>query len=429
MILELRNGIVIYPDGNRLKMREDSIFIDQGKIVQDLAGKTPDRIIDCGGRIILPGLVNAHHHIYSCLAKGIPVRESLDNFEGVLKKLWWRLDRTLNEEDVILSTALTLEDCIRYGVTTIFDHHISSSFIRDSLKRMGEVFDAYELNGVLCFEISGRNGQEVFLQSLEENLRFYEEARGNLRGMIGMHASFTLSDDQLQEISRQIDNAPIHIHVAEAPYDAIITREKYKRGLIERLDYYGLLNPDSLLIHCNLLSDEELEVLARKPVFAAHNIESAMNNALQAGNIHKMIEKGIRVVSGTDGMSSDILSALRMASFYTKQLNRNPDIGYTEFESMLLQGWNLKTNFGYPLGIQSGEAADIAVMDYIPVTPIDPGNIVGHLLFGACGREARWVLKGHSILLDDGILCNRCEDRSLEKSKRAAQRLHERFVK
>ena len=347
---------------------------------------------------------------------------------GILEKLWWRLDRTLNEEDVILSTAQTLEDCIRSGVTTVFDHHISSSFIDGSLQRMGEVFDAYGLNGVLCFEISGRNGKEIFRQSLEENIRFRRQAKGNLRGVIGLHASFTLSDDELREIVDRIDGAPIHIHVAEAEDDVRVTREISGLGILERLDKFDLLNPDSLLVHCNLLEESEMKEISGLPVFVVHNIESAMNNALTVGNIHRMIEMGAKVAAGTDGMSSNILRAMRTSVLYTKQLNRDPDVGYEEFQSMLLRNWQMKLSYDFPLGIREGEKADLTVFDYVPVTPIHDGNLIGHLLFGVAESTARWVIKDRDILLDDGrLMSDFCEDR-LTKNRVIAERLHERFL-
>ncbi len=426
MRIELRNCTRIHPGKTGLTLVQGPIYIKDGNIVEQL--DTVDRIIDCGGRILLPGLVNAHHHIYSALAKGIPSTGPLNDFQGILDKLWWRLDRTLNEEDIILSTAQTMEDCIRCGVTTVFDHHISSSFIDGSLERMGEVFDAYGLNGVLCFEISGRNGREVFRQSLEENIRFRANAKGNLRGIIGLHASFTLTDEQLDEISSRIDGAPIHIHVAEAADDIRITREISDMGIIERLEKHGLLTPNSLLVHCNLLDESEMRKLAELPLFVVHNIESAMNNALDIGNIHKMIALGMHVAAGTDGMSSNILKALRTSFLYTRQLNRNPDIGYAEFQSMLLESWRMKEAYGFQLGVNPGEKADLAVFDYIPVTPVHEGNLVGHLLFGVAESAARWVIKDRDILLDDGrLVCDFCEDR-LEKNRTIAERLHERFT-
>ncbi len=426
MRIELRNCLQIMPVDSGLALHEAPVFIRDGVICEELV--SADRVIDCGGRIVLPGLVNAHHHIYSNLAKGIAVAGPMRGFSGILEKLWWRLDRTLNEEDVILSTAQTLEDCIRSGVTTVFDHHISSSFIDGSLQRMGEVFDAYGLNGVLCFEISGRNGKEIFRQSLDENIRFRSRAKGNLRGVIGLHASFTLSDEQLREIAERIDGAPIHIHVAEAEDDIRVTREISGLGIVERLWKFGLLNRNSLLVHCNLLEESEMREVAHLPVYVVHNIESAMNNALTIGNIHRMIKLGVRLAAGTDGMSSNILKALRTSVLYTKQLNRDPDIGYGEFQSMLLQNWNMKRTYGFPLGLTKGETADLAVFDYVPVTPIHDGNLIGHLLFGVAESTARWVIKDRNVLLDDGRLVSDCCDDRLSKNRRIAQRLHERFI-
>ena len=91
-------------------------------------------MLDLDGALVLPGLVNAHTHLYSALARGMPgPAEPPKSFVEILEKVWWRLDRALDEESVYLSALVGAIEAARSGTTLVFDHHSSPSFIRGSL--------------------------------------------------------------------------------------------------------------------------------------------------------------------------------------------------------------------------------------------------------------------------------------------------------
>ena len=97
----------------------------------DVRGAHPDaQFLDAGGGLILPGLVNLHHHFYSALARGLDPGTPMRDFPEILDRLWWRLDRALDRDTVRLSARLSALDCVRRGCTTVFDHHASPSCIR-----------------------------------------------------------------------------------------------------------------------------------------------------------------------------------------------------------------------------------------------------------------------------------------------------------
>ena len=215
MNLEIRGAYIVTPQDDGTKVEKKTLFIQDGKIHFNKPFNEPDRIIDATNKIIFPGLTNAHHHIYSTLSKGVPCDVPFKDFMGNLKNLWWTLDHSLNKEDMVLSTAIAMKDAISQGVTTVFDHHISG-YTENALSDMADVFDAYGVSGTLAFEISDRNGEEFFQKSLDENVRFAKAQKGkSVQGMIGLHASFTLSDKSLQKIADASEDFPVHVHVAE----------------------------------------------------------------------------------------------------------------------------------------------------------------------------------------------------------------------
>ncbi|MCF7919267.1 MAG: amidohydrolase family protein [Candidatus Cloacimonetes bacterium] len=399
----LKNGLFVYPEEGHFRISQGDMAIVEGIIQEKIPEDRPFIEINCEGKVVMPGLVNAHHHIYSTLSKGIPCETPFHNFLGNLENLWWRLDRSLTEEDMLLSTVLTMEECLKQGVTTVFDHHISVPFIENSLSKMAEVFEAYGVQGTLAFEISDRNGKDIFARSLAENLRFAAEER-KVKGMLGMHASFTLSDESMGEIAAKSGNLPIHIHVGEDVYDGEKCRTDHSMSVLARLDKFGLLRKNSLLVHCSNLDAGELEILTGKPVFVAQAVDSNMNNGLNVADFHKLWEQGIACVVGTDGMHSSALKALKNSYLMLKYQNRNADIGFGEMGSMLWQGYKLKTDWGFDLGINAGEKADLAVFDYLPATPLNDETFLGHFIFGITEAKAQYVVKGGEVPLFDNEL-------------------------
>ncbi len=152
----------------------------------------------------MPGLVNAHTHLYSSLARGLTADIApSSNFVETLEHLWWRLDRALTEDDVRASAAVGAIDLIRNGTTTIVDHHASQTAIAGSLSVVGEALADVGLRANLCFEVSDRNGARARDAGLSENERFATEAAGRpdgamLTASVGLHASMTLSDEALE---------------------------------------------------------------------------------------------------------------------------------------------------------------------------------------------------------------------------------------
>jgi cytosine/adenosine deaminase-related metal-dependent hydrolase len=350
----------------------------------------------------MPAFTNAHHHIYSTLSKGIPCQLPLKDFEHALKNLWWTLDKTLAKDHVQLSTIITSRDSLLNGVTTVFDHHISCGFIENSLSEMAQILSDHEISGSLCFETSDRNGEEIFERSLKENLRFENEARDkNIKGMIGLHAAFTLSDKSLKKISEAIGKKSIHIHIAEGELDEIQSNKFYNMNVIERLNSFGLLNDRSFLVHCSNLNEKELEVISGKNLYIVQAVDSNMNNAQNIGKTSRFMKKNIRVLSGTDGMTSNMLKSWKNTFLVLKYLNQDPDTGFAEMNSLLHNSYNLKNSLGLSLGVFENEPADLVILDYEPATIFSNDTFLAHFIYGITESRVQYVIKNDKILVDN----------------------------
>ncbi len=374
-----------------------------------LAGRYPGaEHLEVDGNLILPGLVNLHHHAYSALARGLDPGIPMHDFGRVLRGLWWRLDRALDEETVRLSAELTLAACIRWGCTTLFDHHASPSFLRGSLDLIGLAAERSGIRAVLCYEVSDRNGHHEALAGLEENLDFAVRHRDHpsLRGMLGLHASFTLSDETLSRVGRdRPGGVGIHVHVAEDPLDVELSWQRYGAGPVERLERAGLLDRLALLVHGVHLEEVDLETVAASGAVLVHNPESNANNAVGTLDLARALGAGCRVGLGTDGMSSRMLGSLRSALLAQRSLRGDPGCCFTEVAGLLeVNARRAAEALGEPLlgRLEPGAPADLVVLEDVPPTPPGPENILGHLVYGASESPVRHTIARGRILLRDG---------------------------
>jgi cytosine/adenosine deaminase-related metal-dependent hydrolase len=426
MKIKLKNAWLVTPAKENFTVSHTDLYIEDG-VIQAEPLAQPDREIDLKDKIVMPAFTNAHHHIYSTLSKGIPCQVPFRNFMGNLKQLWWTLDRSLLKEDMLLSTAISAEESIKQGVTTVCDHHIGA-YTENALSDIASVFEKYKLSGSLAFEISDRNGAEFFQRSLQENIRFAQKQQGSdISGMIGLHASFTLSQKSMAKIAEKTQNLPIHVHVAEGEIDVQKTQQNFQKGIIQRLNDFGLLRKNSLLIHCSNLAPRELESLQNKPVYLVQALDSNLNNGLNVGNIHLFQKKGLNFTVGTDGMHSSALKAMKNSTIFTKFQNHTPDIGYPEINSLLWNNYQLKQDLGLQLGIKDGEKADLVVLDYSPPTPMNSGNFLGHFIFGITEARCQYVIKNNDILLDDYQLTIDPMADMKARSQQISQKLFQRF--
>jgi putative selenium metabolism protein SsnA len=301
MTTRFENGIVVTL-GDKNRVLWNASVVTDGELVAaigdsaEMKRRYPDaKSVDCSGKIILPGFICAHHHFYSTMARGMAIPgEPAKNFVEILEKLWWKVDRALDEEDILLSAQLPLIDCIRNGTTTVIDHHASPSMRDGSLDLIETAVRQAGLRASLCYEVSDRN---VVGGGIAENERFIKkvgQGDGQIAAMMGLHASFTLSDETLEKcigIAKD-NNVGCHIHVAEDLSDREDSLKKYNTTIVNRLDNMGATGKKSIFVHCVHIDEDEMDIVAKTGTIVVHNPESNMNNAVGVTPILKMLNKG-----------------------------------------------------------------------------------------------------------------------------------------
>jgi len=349
-----------------------------------IASQAPAEVTDAKGGLLIPGLVLAHTHIYSTFARGMALPFNPKNFLQILEQLWWKMDRAQDREMIYSAAQMSAIGYIRHGVTTVIDHHASGKDIEGTLEQIKRaVVEDFGLRGMFCFETSDRFDIEACIR---ENLAFYStETKEHWAGHIGMHASMTLSDQSLKKLSDQIGGRPIHIHAAESEMDQQDAREKYGTSVIQRLDSFGLLNPDSLIVHGAYLSDREMELIRDRKCYLVMNPSSNMNNGVGLPDYRRMKELGVPVMLGNDGMSTAIANEWQAMLFAMHHRYRDPlGFGLDDLWQIIQNGYDYASRrLGIPLGrFEKDYGADLMLLEEQPITPISGDNALGHLFYG-----------------------------------------------
>jgi cytosine/adenosine deaminase-related metal-dependent hydrolase len=265
-----------------------------------------------------PGLVCAHHHLYSALARGMPAPPSSPSgFVEILEQVWWRLDAALDLEMLRWSAMLGALEALECGTTAIIDHHESPSAIEGSLDVIADACREVGVRVVCGYGVTDRHGPDGARRGLLENERFI---RAGGRGMVGVHAAFTCSDDTLAAAAGLASDlgVGVHIHVAVGEVD---------RAAAARLS--ELASDSWLLVHAVHLAGD-------LPGTIAHNPRSNMHNAV---GYARPAERANPIVLGTDGIGADMLDEFRLAFVRHREddVRASPETAW----SWLGNGWLL----------------------------------------------------------------------------------------
>jgi len=437
--LLIGNGTVITLGETNRVIDRGAVLVRDGKIADvgptdELRGRHHLEVtLDARNKVVLPGFICAHHHLYSTMARGFaPPGEPAFTFGEILERLWWKLDRALSREDVRASALIPLIECIRNGTTTIIDHHASPSQRDGSLDMIESAVRGAGVRASLCYEVSDRN---VMGGGIAENERFIKKVGkgdGQIAAMMGLHASFTVSDDTVEKCVGVAKDAGVgcHIHVAEDAADRKDSIEKFGVPTVTRLHKLGMTGEKSIFVHCVHIDEDEMQIVADTKTIIVHNPESNMNNAVGVTKLLKLLQKNILVGLGTDGMNSDMLTQMRCAYLLHRLDNRDPRVAFMEAPQLLLQNNAdiVERQFGIRVGeLAEGRPADMAILDYIPPTPMDENNFLGHLIFGMTDSAVDTTVCRGKILMKNKQLLTMDEERLAARSRELAPQMWKRL--
>jgi putative selenium metabolism protein SsnA len=427
-------------------LQDHALYIADGRIAdigpenELLAKYKGAEHIDAGGQYVMPGNICAHTHFYGAYARGLAIPGNAPkDFPEILEKLWWPLDRALDLESVRASAEVMLVDAIKHGTTTLIDHHASPNAIDGSLDVISEAVTQSGLRAVLCYEVTDRNGEAGTQAGIKENVRFIRQVAdrkiddGRIAATFGLHAGLTLSDASLDLCREAVPpEVGFHIHVAEHEADEYDSLQKSGLRVVDRLNKHGILGPKTIVAHAVHVDAQEVILLKESGTWVTHQPRSNMNNGVGVAQVESMMRAGVPMCLGTDGFSSTMWDEWKTAYLLHKVWNRDP----RRMNGMDVAKMGIYNNAALagsffpeaPLGIITPHAhADLIFVDYHPFTPITPGNLPWHIIFGFNESMVTTTIVAGKVLMRDRELLTMDEEAITAHARELAPGVWERY--
>jgi len=443
----IHNAAVVTWGKENAVLPNHAVYIEKNLIVAigpdaDLLKEYPDtEKLDADGQILMPGNICAHTHFYGAYARGLAIPgPAPKDFPEILKRLWWPLDKALDEKSVRASALVHLVDAIKCGTTTLFDHHASPNFIDGSLDVIAEAVTETGLRAVLCYEVTDRDGDAKAKAGIRENVRFIERtgkreiAGGRLAALFGLHASLTLSDETLDACRAALPNdSGFHIHVAEHEADQEDSLAKSRLRVVPRLLKHGILTPGSIAAHAVHVDAAEIAMLAESGAWVSHQPRSNMNNGVGAADIEALMAARVKVVLGNDGFTQDMWAEWKAAYLLHKVWHRDPRKTNGADLAAIASGNNAalaaQSFPSAPIGeISVGARADLILVDYHPFTPLTAGNFPWHIIFGFQERMVTMTMVNGKFLMRERKLLHLDEGEIAAKALELAPEVWARYA-
>lgn len=415
-----------YIDENELKFKKVDIVVEEGEEGKIFFSNSENnnnqnlKVIDCTGKIVSHSFANAHHHVYSALARGMgKPKKNPENFLEILEFIWWNLDKCLDDETIYASALVTAIDCAKNGVTFVIDHHSSPNSIHNSLSIIKEAFEKVGVSHLLCYEITDRDGEKFTEKALVETDSYLT----NNQGLVGLHASFTLSDETLKQayLLCEKHKTGIHIHVAEDKYDQLHCRNNFNKSVVERLDNFGFLDFEkTILAHCIHIDDFERGILSNSNCWIVQNMESNQNNRVGFFNGNGLNPD--KIMFGTDGMHSDIIKSSKAA--FLSGMNNEFLLPSDTYRRLRNVHNYLKIN-----KFNGDSQNNLVVIDYNSPTEISDENFLAHFIYGIESKYITHVVSHGKLIVENRRLTTIDEDSTYEFSRKQSKKLWEAMQK
>lgn len=409
-----------YIDWKTLEFSQKNILVEQDKTeikfldnLDAIANIQNLEVLDCTGKYVTKSFGVGHHHVYSALSRGMGApKKNPENFYEVLKYVWWTLDKCLDLEMIESSALVTAIACAKAGSTFVIDHHASPFAVKGSLETIAKAFDKVGVSHLLCYEISDRDGVKIAKDGLSET----EEYLKNRQGLVGLHASFTVGDDTLEQAVNLMNTykSGIHIHVAEDNYDQEFCMKKYGKRVLPRLNEFGVLKSSKTILgHCLHLDEDEKDIIRNSPCWVVQNSESNLNNNVGYFNAEFL---GKNIMLGTDGMHSDMLQSAKSAFFVGQGFDIiNYHSAYERFRNV--------HRYINENGFKGDGDNNLVVLDYNTPTDFNQNNFLGHFIFGLNSNHVSEVISNGKLIIRNRQITTVNETEILKESKERALHL------
>lgn len=404
MNILLKNASIITMNKNKEVLHNTSLAIenDQIKYIGEVPTSfIPDKVIDCNKKVLMPGIINAHTHMAMSLFRNYA--DDLPLMEWLSQKIW-PIEDKLTAEDVYWGTMLSILESIKSGVTCFSDMYF---FMDETAKAALE-------SGIRARIAQGMVGSDPTDNSrFDKTMKLYEDWNGKGDGritvMAGPHAPYTCSPEYLKRVAEfaKDKNLGIHIHLSESISETEDSYKAHGKSPIKHVSDLGIFDVPTTAAHCVQLSDEDIEILAKKNVTVIHNPGSNLKLGNGVAPVVKLLEKGVNVALGTDGSSSNnnvnMFEEINLAAIANKGFNHDTTCipAMTALEMATINGAKA-LGFEEELGsLEVGKKADVVIVDLHKPHFYPIHDIVASMVYTAQASDVETVIINGKVIMEN----------------------------
>ena len=365
-----------------------------------------DRVVDGAGQVLMPGLINCHTHVPMTLMRGYGGGCDLQHW---LQEYIFPAEAKLDERAVAAGTALGLAEMIATGTTCIVDMYMKTGTIAQQIMDAG--ISANLSCGGLYFgdpkdfspdKCSDCRNQEELMQ------QWHGAGEGQILVDASIHAEYTSSAPLWQWTAdfAQKNKLGMHVHISETKLEHEQSLQRHGKTPLAILDQYGVWERGGTAAHCVWVSDEDMDLMARKHVTAVHNPVSNLKLGSGVARVPKMLEVGVNVALGTDGVSSnnnaDLFEEIKLAAMLHKGVSRDPMV-VTAHQALEMATVNAARALGRNTGVVApGKVADLILVDFNRPNLVPCHDVEENLVFAARGSDVSMNMARGKIIYEKG---------------------------
>jgi 5-methylthioadenosine/S-adenosylhomocysteine deaminase len=422
----IKGGKILTMDADRRVIDNGAVAIRGNKIALVCAAdELPENlqaneIIQAEGKVVIPGMINAHSHLAMTLFRGFVEDLSLHKW---LERVWKYEFTVLNEDSIRAGSKLAFAEMIRSGVTCAHDMYWYYMATSDLAEEIG-----FNLISGPPITIIGEPDFNEMLNKARNAL----EQLGNyhfVHPIIQSHSAYTTTPELMQKVYefKQEYNVPFTTHASENQEEINVVNEKYGQTPIELLQSYHLLDKGTVLAHCVKLQDYEIEMLAESQTNVVHCPESNLKLGSGIARVAEMIQAGINVALGTDGAASNndlnMLGEIHTAALLQKGYYENPEVLTTiqALEMATINGakaYGLDDKFG---SLEPDKRADIVLLNFDKSHLTPCFDIYAHLVYSVDKADVDTVLIDGKIQLQNGQLTSIDEEATIAEVRKIGE--------
>lgn len=440
-----KNGIIVTMDPERRVLFGGGVLVDGDRIRSVLApGEAmppADAVVDCEGKIVLPGFVDTHTHLFQTLLKGMGDDMALDRW---LATMTFPAARFLSPEHCYAAAMSGLLEGLRSGVTTTIDYTYPHN--RGGLSvAVIKAFSDLGVRGVFgrgCMDTGEEFGVPPGIMQTNDEIEkdlvslldsYHDPQGGMMRIWLAPAVVWSSTAKNLQMLKRVKESyrTGLTIHISETPFDREATIKLHGKSDAEMLEQSGLVGPDVLMVHCVYLTERDRRMAAHYDLKVSHNAASNMYLSSGVAPVPGMLSQGITVGLGVDGAASnnsqDMLELMKLTALLHKVSSRDPTVITAEkvLEMATMDGarcLGMEAEIG---SIEVGKRADLVVFNPAGSPKAVPlHNPASTIVYSSSERNVESVMVNGNMILKDGALVGpRKEESILAECQKAAEDL------